>query len=551
MTDQLRDESQDPLVEGETSDLELDCLNQQSQSKSSTVPNTNFFELPQGIYITEIAGEFYTTKLSNTNEPEVVVPLELSNLKEFSEPNVSVNETITTASSSSQSVKNNSFWYSEKKSLFIGIGLSILLTLGLTRWLTLGEPQNTETPSTNVTKSTGTIRTVTVAKVETTMVERTIEASGTVAAYEEVPVMSQATGLQIIEILADRGDYVRRGQVLARLNNKMLEAQMLEAQGAVAQVEARLAELRAGSRVEEIAQARARVNSAESEVVEAQSDLDLVQKRVKRNQELQTEGAITRDRLDEILNQERVAESNLTGAKARLAEAQQALTQLELGTRPETIRQAEAELIQARGRLQSIRAQLEDTAIVSPVDGIIATRTAQLGKITSNSESLFSIIENGRLELRLKVPETLIGRIATDKKVRMTVDGDRHQELLGTVREIDPTIDGNSRLATVKVDLPSQTNLKPGMFLRAKIITATAQGTTIPMAALLPQSDNRAIAFVLQADNTVKSQSVELGEIISDQKVEILQGLALGDRIVLKGAAYLKDGDLVTTSNEI
>ncbi|MGF1540352.1 MAG: efflux RND transporter periplasmic adaptor subunit [Pleurocapsa sp.] len=439
----------------------------------------------------------------------------------------------------------------KKVSFLIGMGAGILLTWGFIRWLTPSAPQATETQSTNVTKSTTDARTVTVATVETTMLERTIQASGTVAAYEEVPVMSQATGLQITEILADRGDFVRQGQTLARLNNKMLQAEILQAQGAVAQFEARLAELRAGSRQEEITQAKARVNNAKSEVVKARSDLDLIQKRVKRNQELQTEGAITRDRLDEILNQEQVATSNLTGAKARLAEAEQALAQLQLGTRPETIRQAEAELTQARGRLQGIRTQLEDTTIVAPVDGTIATRTAQLGKISSVGESLFSIIENGRLELRLKVPETLIRQIATDTKVRITADSDRSKELLGTVREIEPIIDGDSRQGIVRVDLPSQTNFKPGMFLRAKIITDTTQGKTIPMEALLPQTGTQALAFVLQADNTVKSQSVKLGETIDEGRVEILQGLESSDRVVLKGVAYLKDGDRVTTSSEI
>ncbi len=497
MTENLRDESQEPLIKSDVvSDSKLDWLNQASLSED-------------------------------------------------------LNETTTPISPSSQLASSNSFWRSEKKGLIIGMGLGILLTWGLTRWLSPSAPQATETPSTNVTKSVSPARTVTVAEVEKTTVERTLNASGTVAAYEEIPVMSQATGLQITAILAERGDRVRQGQVLARLNNKMLQAEMLQAQGAVAQAEARLDELQAGSRQEEIAQAQARVNNARSAVVEAESDLDLVQKRVKRNQDLQTEGAITRDRLDEILNQERVAESDLAGAKARLAEAEQELAQLIAGARPQTIRQAEAELIQAQGRLQLIAAQLEDTEIVTPVDGIIAARTAQVGEITSGSESLFSIIENGRLELRLKVPETLIGQISPGKKVRITSDVDRSLELLGKVREIDPLVDNSSRQATVKVDLPGGTNLKPGMFLRADITTSTTQGKTVPIEALLPQSDNQAIAFVLQEDNIVKSQLVDMGEILTDQRVEILQGLSTGDRVVLKGAAYLKDGDLVTTSSEI
>ncbi len=549
MTENLRDESQKSLIEDkETSNLALDWLNLELLCDNLDIPNTKPYDLPPEVYVTEIEGEFFTTEFLDNKKPEIFIPLELSNPVGASEIAPSFNETTTIASTSSQSANSTSFWRLEKKGLIAGIGLGILLSWGLTHWLSPNVPPANQTASTPVSESVTPARTVTVAEVEHTTVERTLNASGTVAAYEEIPVMSQATGLQITEILADRGAYVRRGQVLAKLNDKMLQAEMVQAQGSVAQAQARLAELQAGSRSTEIAQAQARVNNAESEVIQAESDLDLVQKRVKRNQALQTEGAITRDRLDEILNQQRVAESNLKGAKARLAEAKQELAQLKTGARPQTIRQAEAELTQARGRLQLIAAQLEDTEIVAPTDGIIATRTAQVGEITSSSESLFSIIENGRLELRLKVPETLIRQISRDKKVRISSDVDRSLELLGKVREIDPVIDDSSRLAIVKVDLPGGTNLKPGMFLRADITTSTTQGKTVPIEALLPQSDNRAIAFVLQEDNTVKSQLVDLGEILTDQRVEILQGLSTGDRVVLKGSAYLKDGDLVTTS---
>ncbi len=111
---------------------------------------------------------------------------------------------------------------------------------------------------------------------------------------------------------------------------------------------------------------------------------------------------------------------------------------------------------------------------------------------------------------------------------------------------MDPIIVRESRKATVYIDLPSQVALKPGMFLRATINTATAQGKAVSVKALLPQADGSAIAFVVQDDNTVKARSIEIGEILADEKVEVIQGLQTGDRIVVKGAAYLKDGDTVS-----
>ena len=472
-----------------------------------------------------------------------------------------------------------------KNSLIIGIGLGLSIAWGGAKFISpianeksiaASETQTVAEPSGG--NPSGVARQVTVTEVASNTVTRSLKASGTVEAYELIPVMSQATGLQIQEILVDEGDYVEKGQVLARLNSNALEAEYLQAQGAVAQAEARLAEIEAGTRFEEIARAEERVKSLAAEVARAESDLDLVTKRVQRNQTLETEGAIARDLLDEIYNEERINRANLEQAQAKLAEGKQELAQLQAGERPEVKLAAKAELLQAQGRLKLVETQLQDATVTAPASGIIAERNGTLGELTSNSDNLFTIIENGRLELRLKIPETSISQIQPQQKVQIisytraslgarsldeeTSSGSHRfpnggnlrgvarqynsQPLIGTVREIDPVIDSQSRQATVNIDLPSQVALKPGMFLRATISTATAPGKTVSVKALLPQADGSAIAFVVQDDNTVKAQSVEIGEILADEKVEVIQGLQAGDLIVVKGAAYLKDGDAVS-----
>lgn len=493
-------------------------------------------------YITEIGDRFYLLDYGLQELEPKPRPLTADNLSPKPQP------TAKTESKKNSSATKSIF--SGNKGLFWGLGVGILLTFGATR---IFAPQTTAnsgaSESTEAIVSAPASQTVTVAEVTTTDINSTLNASGTVIAYERIPVMSQAAGLQITDILVERGDYVDRAQVLARLNNRVLSAEKLEAQGAVAQAKARLSELQAGSRSEEIARAESRVANARSAVTQTESDLELVQKRVERNQTLQAEGAISRDRLDEILNQERVAKSALTGAKANFNEARQELAQLRAGSRPETIAQARAELTQAQGRLQAIEAQLAETTITAPTAGIIADREAKVGQITSNSEMLFTIIQDGRLELRLQIPETLIGKIQPGQSVLIT-SNNRNIKLTGKVRQIDPAIDDSSRQATVRVDLPQGTNLKPGMFLQAAINTDTNQGQAVPIEALLPQSSNKAIAFVVQADNTVKAQKVTMGEILSEQQVEVVEGLQPGDRIVLKGAAYLKDGDRVAVSKQ-
>ena len=501
-------------------------------------------------YITEIDDRFYLLDYRSQRDPKPV-PLEASSLAnstpllknpEFGD--FALNPSSTTQLDSKVNPKASL----GNKNLLIGVGLGVLLALGATRIFSTTS-SNPEAEPVQINSPAAQGQTVTVTEVKRENINRTLNVSGTVTAFERTPVMSQASGLLVTEILTERGDFVDRGQVLARLDDSILNAEKLEARGQVEQAEAKLDELKAGNRAEEIARAQSRVTNARAAVTQAESNLGLVQKRVERNRTLQAEGAISRDRLDEVLNQEQVAQSDLVAARASLNEARQELAQLESGSRPQTIAAARAELTSAQGRLQRIEAQLADTIITAPSAGIIASRDAKVGQITSNSEQLFSIIQNGRLELRLQVPETLINQIELGQNVSIASNANSMQ-ISGKVREVDPLIDDSSRQATVKVDLPNDTNLKPGMFLQATIDVDSSPGQAVPIEALLPQS-GEAIAFVLQEDNTVKAQTVEMGEILSQQKVEVIKGLNPGDRIVLKGAAYLKDGDRVIVKDEL
>lgn len=523
--------------------LEQDLL---ELSDTLVKPNVT---LQKAMYITEIDQEFYLldyTQGINQVEPTLIEAGNSALAKSQTLAQIELKSSTDLLKADTSILKSPLLL--GKKGLLVGMLLGTLLTIGLSRLFLTSSTTTSEAEGSQiegVSESSAPAQTVTATRVKTTKIDNLLDVSGTVIAYERTPVMSQAGGLQIVEVLAERGDFVNQGQVLARLNNQALAAQKIEAAGSLAQAQARLDELRAGSVVEEIAQAEARVENLKSVITQSESNLALAKKRVASNLSLQQEGAITRDSFDDFVNQEQVARANLQGAKANLLEAQQALSQLKAGSRPQVIAQAQAELTQAQGRLAVIEAQLSDATIVAPTSGLISARDARVGQISSTSEMLFSIIKNGRLELRLQIPETLINKIKLGQTVRISSNNNPDLKLAGKVREIDPVVDDSSRQAMVKVDLPNGANLKPGMFLQAAINTNSSLGLTVPVEALLPQSGNNAIAFIIQSDDTVKAQRVKMGELLSGQTVEVVDGLNPGDRLVLKGAAYLKDGDLV------
>ena len=431
------------------------------------------------------------------------------------------------------------------RELVLGIGVGIIGTLAITKFVSVSPETSSDSETIVLTETQSTAQTVTVGTVEVDFVKRTLKATGTVAAFESIPILSPANGLQIERILVDEGDIVKPLQLLATLDNSVELAQLQQAQATIAQREARLAELRAGNRVEEIAQARATVRQIQAQITQAEADLDLAKRRVERNRSLEVDGAITRDRLDELLNDAQVKQGRLQQFQASLREAQEQLSKLEAGPREEVIAQAVAQLAEAKAQYQINEARLRDTKIISPVGGKIAKREARVGDITKSSQALFTIIENNRLELQVKIPETQLTLIRPGQTVMIASDADSNLKLQGKVREIEPIVDETSRQATVAVDLPRGTSLKPGMFLSVDIVTNSSKTLTAPMKAVLPQTDGSYLVYLVQTDNTVKAQVVEVGEILPNQRIEIVQGVESGDRLVLKGAAYLKDGDAI------
>jgi multidrug efflux pump subunit AcrA (membrane-fusion protein) len=443
------------------------------------------------------------------------------------------------------------------------------------------QKQNVQASAVASENQTSSAVAVTTAVAQTKQVSRTLEATGTLKAREMLPVYPKATGLQIEQVLVDEGDTVNAGDVMVRLDNAVLRSRLEKARADLAQARAALEELQAGTRQEEIAQAKADVERYEAQLESAQSSLELANARVERNRQLANEGAIARDRLDEILTTASNRRAELAQAKAQLSRARERLEQLRNGPRREQIAQAQARVQSAKANVNQLEVELEQTIVRAPATGVVAERMAQVGDVTSSSNKLFSLIQDGLLELQVKVPETQLPQVEVGKTATITSDARESLQLQGRIHEIAPLVDAESRQATVKIHVPSRQGLRPGMFLRAEMATTTNSSVVVPAKAVLPQSDGKNMVFKLQPDNTVKAVSVEVGEILSsstqlaesgasgkangsslqqassttqleagDTRVEILSGLQPGDRVVVEGAPYLANGDRVKPMKE-
>jgi RND family efflux transporter MFP subunit len=210
-----------------------------------------------------------------------------------------------------------------------------------------------------------------------------------------------------------------------------------------------------------------------------------------------------------------------------------------LDQRQAAARQAEARLAAARAARDEARARLEQTAIRAPHDGVVTRRTVLPGAVTAVGQEMLRLLRDGRVELDARVPELELSAVSPGQAVTV-----RHgmREIAATVRAIAPGVTPETRLGTVHVALPADSGLRPGMFARAAIHAEARPRVLVPQEAVIFR-DGAAAVFVLEGEQ-VRLRRLTTGER-QEGMVEVLDGLAEGERVVRGGAGFLADGDHV------
>lgn len=371
-----------------------------------------------------------------------------------------------------------------------------------------------------------------------------IKSSGSVVPIETVNLSPKQAG-KLVELLVEQGARVTKGQVIAKMDNTNLIPQLYQAQAVAAASEANLAKLRNGSRAEDIAAAAARVESARGRVEAARSRLALTNMRTTRFRGLQTEGAISSDRLDEVLTDDRSAQAELATAQANLIEATGLSEGTRNGSRAEDILQAEAQLAQAIAGIRAIEVQIEDTIIRAPFAGIVTQKYANAGAFVtptttasaSNSSTSTSIvaIANG-LEIIAKVPEVDISQIKIGQEVEIIADAFPSEVFKGKVRLIAPeaVIEQNVTSFQVRVTLETgKDKLQSGMNTDLRFIGQVIDtALVVPTVAIVTQNGKTGL-LVADEKGKPKFQPVTIGTTV-DNQTQILSGVKIGDRVFVK-----------------
>ena len=327
--------------------------------------------------------------------------------------------------------------------------------------------------------------------------------SGTLVARDEAMVGAQIDGLRIVELLADDGDHVEKGQVLARLDRSQLDALLAQNDAATARADAA------------IAQAQSQIGQFEAALVQAQAELDRAKK-------LDVQ-IVTQATLDQRIAAFRTAQSQLAAAKGALAVA-------------------EADKASRAAERRELMVRIDRTEVKAPVAGIVSRRTARLGAVAmSSGDALFRIISDGAIELEAEVPEQSLARLKLGMQAKITLPG-VEGEVEAHVRLISQEVDKTTRLGKVRFALPLDAPARIGSFASGVAIVARRSGVAVPTSAVIRADDGDFVQVV--KDGRIEQRKIKVG-VTNQRLTEAREGLVAGETVVARAAAFLRPGDAV------
>jgi HlyD family secretion protein len=379
--------------------------------------------------------------------------------------------------------------------------------------------------------------------------ETVLTASGYVVAAHKIAVGAKVLG-RVQWIGVDKGDKVQAGQVLVRLEDADYRAQVEQARAALAGAEARLDELRAGSRPQEKQRDRAAIAQAEANLRNAELEYQ-------RAEGLHRSGVAAKSELDRALMQRDVA-------RAQLETARQSSALTDVGPRAEQVRAAAAAVAEARASLDYATTQLGNTQIVAPVSGTILERIVEQGEMVTPSAvgesgartSVVSLADLNDLQIELDISQTDFAKLQMGQRAEIIPEAYPSLRYTGYIKEIAP--EANRAKATVQVkvqvDNPDE-QLRPEMNARVNFLAdaptagalAPASRALVPAAAVVRDGD-ATFVFVVKGDR-VEQRTVRLGDA-SGESFYVIDGLSGGERVVTAGAEGLGDGDRINVEGQ-
>jgi HlyD family secretion protein len=373
-----------------------------------------------------------------------------------------------------------------------------------------------------------------------------LNAAGYIIAHHKIQLTAKVVG-KVAWIGVEKGDEVKEGQVLVRLEDAEYQAQLVQAQGNLQSLLAQLEELETGSRPEEIARAAANL-------AQAKADLENARITLERAGRLFKETVVPQQELDN-------AQARYDAQKARVEAETKEYELYRIGPRQEQIEAMRGRVQQARGEVALRQTFLDATVIRAPITGTILERAVEKGEFVTTSfvgergakGYVVSLADLNDLQVELDISQDDFAKLHMGQKAIVTTDAFPDRKYDGVIAEMSP--EANRQKATVQVKVQV---LKPDSFLRPEMNARAAflarevtqkkgeappvSRIVIPSSAIRDNGGQKSIFIVFQGKAT--ERSIKLGNSTS-KGVEVTDGLIGGEEIVLSPPPALKDGGRV------
>jgi RND family efflux transporter MFP subunit len=357
---------------------------------------------------------------------------------------------------------------------------------------------------------------VSVVPVAETAIPEVVSATGELFAEEQTTVSAKVPG-RVARMLVDLGSAVRAGDILAEIEKTDYEFRLRQADAMVQQTRARLG-LTSPSGDEVTPEETAIVRNADAALKEARFIFETTER-------LHNEGVVSRIEFEK-------AQVRRQGIEAQYQAALEEVAQLR------------AQLTERRAQLELAQQQLSDCTIRAPFAGAITQRQASLGEYLAVNAPVVVLVRQHPLRLRLEVPERYASKIRAGQQIDVRLEGSQAART-GRVVRLSPALDAQSRSLLIEGEIPNADGrLRPGSFAEATLIVdAAARGIAIPFRSIISFAGVER-AWVVE-NGKLAERLLETGRRLPDEKVEVLDGLRAGERLVLNANDRMTPGQRV------
>jgi RND family efflux transporter MFP subunit len=347
-------------------------------------------------------------------------------------------------------------------------------------------------------------RSVKTARVTEMPMEQAVTVTGTLAAQDQATVSAKVPG-RVQTITVDLGTVVRKGQLLAQLEQQDYKLRLQQAEAALAQARARVGLSPEGE------DERTLDPENTGTVRQARALLDDAKLKRDRAISLSQQGVIARAQLD-------TAEADYKVAVSRYQDA------------IEEIRNRQALVVQRRSEIDIARQQLTDTTVNAPFDGVVQEKRTSVGEYLAAGTAIVTIVRIDPLRLRAEVPEREASKVHSGQEVRVTAEGNT-DVYTGRIVRLSPSISAQNRILVVEAEVHNDGKLRPGSFARADIVSdSKSMAPAVPANAIVTFAGIDKVITI--QDGKALEKPVTLGRRVGEW-TEVLSGIKSGETVIV------------------